>query len=266
VTSPLAQLMQQLHPLRLQYEWFSNANPFMAPVAALAEQVRNNRSPVAADNPFVALQETVSGQIVAALDAWRNASETLAERTFMAVYGSPALQAAVGIDSTATQWRAAKHPWRRELLQKRIGELRARIPVGGLREAVVRALIYTGLGRASVDERGFETVRRIRRANGDLPLAEFKSLVREQFLILLVDTDAALAALSSMLPADADLRRKGFEVIEQVMSARGTLSAEDNARMLRVARAFGLEEEKTAGTAHLSIVPSEPEDVRAKAS
>src|SRR5262249_25747000 len=154
-----------------------------------AEQVREDRKPVAADNPFVALQETLSGQIVAALDAWRDMTEALAERTFLAVYGSPALQAAVGIDPASTRpaRRAGKQPLHRELVQKRIAELRARIPVGGLREAVVRALIYAGLGRAAVDERGFETVRRIRQAHGDMPLAQFKALVREQFLILLVD-------------------------------------------------------------------------------
>ena len=73
VNSPLAEWMQQLHPLRLQYEFFSNANPMMAPVAAMAEQVRNDRRPVAADNPFVAMQENASSQIVAALDAWRDA-------------------------------------------------------------------------------------------------------------------------------------------------------------------------------------------------
>ena len=50
--------------------------------------------PVAADNPVIAIQETLSGQIVAALDAWRDMNEALAERTFLAVYGSPTLQAA----------------------------------------------------------------------------------------------------------------------------------------------------------------------------
>ena len=34
VSSPMAEWMQQLHPLRLQYELFSDANPLMAPVAA----------------------------------------------------------------------------------------------------------------------------------------------------------------------------------------------------------------------------------------
>src|SRR5512132_1521311 len=89
VNSPLAQSMHQLHPLRLQYELFSNANPMMAPVATMAEQVGENRRPAAADNPFVAMQQTMSRNIVAGLDAWRDMIETLTERTFLAVYGSP---------------------------------------------------------------------------------------------------------------------------------------------------------------------------------
>ena len=83
VTSPLAQWMQQMHPLRLQYEFFSNANPMMAAVGLMADQVRKDRKPVAPDNPLVGLQENFSRQMVAALDAWRDASETVAERTFL---------------------------------------------------------------------------------------------------------------------------------------------------------------------------------------
>src|SRR5262245_2539691 len=66
VNPTLAEWAHRLHPLRLQYELFSNANPMMAPVAAMAEQVRENRRPVAADNPFVAMQENASRPIVAA--------------------------------------------------------------------------------------------------------------------------------------------------------------------------------------------------------
>jgi hypothetical protein len=69
VTSPLAQWMQQMHPLRLQYEFFSNANPMMAAVGLMADQVRKNRKPVAPDNPLVGLQENFSRQMVATLDA-----------------------------------------------------------------------------------------------------------------------------------------------------------------------------------------------------
>src|SRR6476469_6772977 len=66
VSSPMAERMQQLHPLRLQYELLSNANPMMAPLAAMAEQVRTNRKPATEDNPFIAFQENTSRQIVAA--------------------------------------------------------------------------------------------------------------------------------------------------------------------------------------------------------
>jgi len=267
VNPQLAELAHRLHPLRLQYELFSNANPMMAPVAAMAEQARKNRRPVPTDNPFVAIQENASRQIVAALDAWRQASETFAERCFFMVYGSPALQAAAGIDPSGTRplRKAAKSPLHHELLQKRIAELKSRIPVGGLREAIIRALLYVGMGRASVDERGFEAVRRIRHAYRDIPLPAFKALVREQFYLLLIDTEAALAALPSMLPADADTRRKAYELIKQVMSARGEFSAEDKERMLRMARAFGVEEASPM-VPNLTVVASTRKEAQAKAS
>jgi Protein of unknown function (DUF3141) len=266
VSSPLAEWMHQLHPLRLQYELFSNANPMMAPVAAVAEQVRENRRPVAADNPFVAMQENASRQIVAALDAWRQTSETFAERSFLMVFGSPTLQAAAGVDPAGTRplRKAGKSPLHHELLQKRIAELKARIALGGLREAIIRALLYVGTGRAAVDERGFEALRRIRRAHGDIPLSAFKALVREQFYLLLIDTEAALGALPSMLPADADMRRKAYELIKQVMIACGPLSDEDNKRMQRMAGAFGLDE-AAATVPNLTVISSARQE-QAKAS
>ena len=264
VTSPYAQWIQQLHPLRLQYELFSNANPMMAPVAGMAEEVRKNRQPVGADNPFIALQENTSRQIVAALDAWRDFNETLAERTFLNMYGSPMLQGAAGIDPAGTRplRRAGKNPLHQELLQKRIAELKSRIPVGGLREAVVRSLLYAGMNRAAVDERGFEAVRRIRRAHGDVPLSEFKARVREQFFLLLLDPEGAVAAIPSMLPPDAETRRQAFDLIKLVLSASGELSAGDKERLQQLSRLFGLEEGPPISR-NLTVVPPAPQ---AKAS
>jgi pimeloyl-ACP methyl ester carboxylesterase len=261
VNAPVADWVQQLHPLRLQYELFSDANPAMAPVAALAEQIRKNRKSAASDNPFVAMQENLSAQIVAALDAWRDASETLAERTFLAVYGSPTLQAILGIDPAATRRlrKAAKNPLHHELLQSRIDELKSRIPAGGVPAAVVRGLIYAGMTRAAIDERGFEVVRRIRQEYDDKPIAEFKKLFREQFNILLIDQEAALAAIPSMLPPDPKTREEAFGLINQVLSATGEFSAEDKKRLSEVAKLFGLD----GGVTHLRRAPKEPQ---AKAS
>jgi len=245
--------------LRLQYELFSNENLMMAPVATLAEQVRKDRRPVATDNPFLAMQDTVSDQIVHVLDAWRDMSEALAERTFLLVYGLPTLQAAVGIDPSSTRSlrQAAKSLLHQELLQRRIAELKSRMPVGGLREAVVRGLIYVGMARAAVDERGFELARRLRQAHGDMPLAEFKALVREQFNMLLVDQTRALAAIPTLLPPDAETRIKAFDLIKEVMGARGEISAEDRTRLGEVARLFGVDDEGGAESGRVRPIGKE---------
>ena len=190
------------------------------------------------------MQEIASQQIVAALDGWRQLTEAMAERTFLTVYGSPTLQAAVGVDPAGTQplRRAAKSPLHRELLEKRIAELKAAIPTGGMRAAVIRGLLYAGMSRGAIDERGFEALHRIREAQTDLSLEDFKALVREQFNMLHIDQDAALAAIPSMLPADAETRAKTFDMIGEVLSASGPLSTEDSARLAQVGRLFGVGE------------------------
>ena len=236
--------MQQLHPLRLQYELCSDANPMMAPIAALADQVRAQRMPVDGANPFVAMQQHVSEQIVTTLDAWRQFSETLAEGAFVTMFGSPALQAAVGIDSADAppRCKAAKNPLHRRLLDLRIAELKSRISAGGPREAVVRAVVYVGMGRRAVDERGFEMARRIRQAHGDMSISDFKNMVREQSSMLLIDQDAALAAIPGMLPDQPEIRRAAFSLVTQIAGARGDLSDQDRERLDEITHLFGVAE------------------------
>ena len=243
----LAETLRLLHPLRLQYEIFSNANPMMAPVAAWAEQVRDRRKPASADNPFIAMQENISRQIVAGLDAWRVATEDFSERLFTTVYGSKPFQAAMGINPANNQplRHAPKSALDRELINKRIAELKSRMTAGGLREAMIRALIFAGMGRAAVDERGFEALRRIREKYSDVTLTEFKAIAREQFYMLLLDTEGALSAIPSMLPPEPETRQKALELISHVLRARGDLSADDRERLQRVSRLFGKEERLT---------------------
>ena len=54
VSAPLADWIVRMHPLRFQYELFSNINPMMVPVADMAKKVARHRRPAAADNPFIA--------------------------------------------------------------------------------------------------------------------------------------------------------------------------------------------------------------------
>lgn len=268
VNAPLADWMYQMHPLRMQYELFSDQNPFMAPIRALAEKVRDDRRDVAADNPFIAFQEQFSRQVVASLDAAREMNESLAERVFLSIYGLPMLQAAVGIDPAATHpLRKAPHnPLHRQLQQARIDELESHIAKGGVREGLIRVLLFVSMDRA-VDERGFETVRRIRRAQRDmpsLPLSAFKSLVREQYYMLLIDRDACLTALPTLV-RDLDARHKILALVREVLSSQGQLSSEEEDRMRQVAQLFDLDDQ-AIGRSQVSILPSSKSVEKLKAS
>ena len=244
VAPQMAELIRNLHPLRLQYEMFSSANPYMAAVEKGAEKVRNERKPAAVDNPFLGAQERLSKQIVSALDGWRASQEALSEAIFLAVYGSPALQAAVGVDRDFTPSRKLEMSSQyRELLQARIAELKSRIGQGGLREAVIRGLLYVGMTRGMVDERSLEALRRARGSDGGphMTLTEFKAMVRDQFFMLLLDQDAALAAIPKLLPESEKKRRVAFAVIREVLSASAKISGETAKRLNEIGRLFGID-------------------------
>jgi hypothetical protein len=247
VTPQMAEMARNLHPLRLQYEAFSSQNPWMSVVKSLAEQAGEDRKKVSQDNPFLAFQEQMSKQIVHALDSWRDSQEALSEAAFLAVYGSPALQAAVGIDPQSTPSRPqAMSSAYRDMLAKRIAELKSKIGEGGLREAAIRGLLYVGSARGMVDERSLEALRSLRRndAGARLTLSDFKMLVREQFFMLLLDQEAALAAIPKLLPDNAGQRLAAFSAIREVLSASAAISGEVAKRLARVASLFGIEAEK----------------------
>ena len=96
-----------------------------------------------------------------------------------------------------------------------------------------------------------------------MSLSAFKTLVREQFNMLLIDPEAALAAIPTMLPAEPELRLEAFNLLRQVLSVRGQLSAEDRERVQRIAKLFGVDD-KTSTAQTLSVVS--PARKQAKAS
>jgi hypothetical protein len=262
-TPQIAELVRRWHPLRVQYEALAGQNPLTKAIETTAEKVRENRKPAASDNPFLAFQETVSKSIVSALDQWRDAQEALSERMFLSIYGSPALQAAVGIDPEADPSpKPEMSQDYRKRLDARIAELKSRITSGGLRECMIRGLLYVGASRGMVDERSLEALRRVRTIDtgSRLTLAEFKALVREQFFMLLLEPEASLAAIPKLLPKKADARRAGLAAIREVLSASADISGEAANRLRRVTELFGVTEDgETQATAG-------PLDPQAKAS
>jgi hypothetical protein len=165
------------------------------------------------------------------------------------------LQAAVGIDPKADPPpRPEMSDEHRKRLEARMSDLRSRIGSGGLRECGIRALLYVGMARGMVDERGLEALRRMRRedAASRMSLSEFKMLVREQFFMLLLDQEASLAAIPEMLPQDTEQRHAVFDAIREVLSAGGKISGETAKRLERIAELFGVEEVADRSTSPFS--------------
>jgi hypothetical protein len=212
----------------------------MGYVAQLAEQVRQQRRPASPDNPLLQLQAMVSEGIIAALDGWRDLRDHTLEQMFLAIYSAPLLQALVGLSASdeSPRRRPGIEPERLAFIQQRIAELKARVAEGGIREGAIRSLVYIGMAGPGVDERAFNQLRQLRAKHGGLTLEEFKRMLREQFLALMLDPDGALAAIPKMLPDD-DARTKVLAVIRAVVSAAGAVSGGLAERLARIETMLG---------------------------
>src|SRR5215468_3802425 len=92
-----AEALRELHPNRMRFAAFSDKNPAMQPVKSLAEQVRADRRPVSPDNPLLSLEKVTSTWITTCWDGYRQMRDAVTEAMFLGTYGSPVLQAMVGL-------------------------------------------------------------------------------------------------------------------------------------------------------------------------
>jgi hypothetical protein len=242
--------LRSMNPYRARFELFSDKNPFMAPLAALAEAVRDDRRPVEPDNPLVQLQQQMSKLIVEGLERYSQNRDRLQEEMFFLTYGSPALQAAVGLrsDSAVARQRIGHDPERREWRRQKLLAMREHITDGELRAAAVRALLWVSGAERGADERTFASLKRSRqgvRPEERLTLEQFKQLVRQQQMILRLDETAAIEAIPAMLGEDLEARRRDYEQIKTAIEADGEVSDLAAVRLRRIERMFlGETEEK----------------------
>src|SRR6516162_4144370 len=244
VTETSADLMRHSHPNRLRFEMFADENPLLRPVADWAEKVRENRQLVSPDNPFLAFERMVSDMITGGLEMWGKARDTATEAFFFNTYGSPMLQAMVGLraDDTSVDRRIGRDQAREAAAKQSAVDLEQQIDQGGLIEAAVRALIYVRLPEGKVDERGFAALKQI---SAELPaakrvgLTKFKEIVKEQYLILLLDAERAIASLPKLLPSNRRQCEEALALVRRVLAARGALPEEGRKRLERVEALFG---------------------------
>ena len=242
-TEESAKTMRDMHPNRVRFATFSDNNPLMQPVKQAADAVRADRKPVGKDNPFLAFEQATSAWISTWLDSYRIARDGMTEAFFVNLYGSPALQALMGLgtDSSRTH-RHMERDFAREVASVNArNDLEKLFEVGGMGEATIRALVYVRQPEGRIDERGFSmllTLRALKRPEERLSLADVKELFRTQFLLVRLDEERAVSSLPKLLPDDMQERRAALEILHRVLTARGALGDEEARRYARIEALF----------------------------
>ncbi len=218
-TQPAANLTQALDPLRLSYTIFADRNPWMKGVQALAAGVTTSRRPAAPDNPFLALQTKVSEQITAALDSYRDARDKLQEQIFFGFYGSPVVQAFLGINADSIVRPVPEvSPETLAARKAQSDAYVAMLETGGFDEALTRAVLYVMAADHVLDQRCALALNVARQKLMHLPLADFKILVRDQFFVLQLEPGRAIEVLPSLVP-EADTRSELLKQVRAIASA-----------------------------------------------
>jgi pimeloyl-ACP methyl ester carboxylesterase len=237
-----AQWLRRMHPLRMGYEILSDSNPAMKPVASAADEVKKNRQSVASDNPFLQLEKNFSDWMTFSLNAYGELRDMMTENMFFGIYSQPWVQALLGQRASdgPPRKRPGEDPDHTAFVARRIEELRANMDQGGAREAAIRALVYVRIPENAADERGLEVLRRIRAEHGEqLSLPEFKQVLRDQYLMLMLDERLAIDTIPVLLKGHEAEAQHLLEHVRQVATAGGPLNKEAQKRLAEVEQLFG---------------------------
>ncbi len=264
--SASADLMRRSHPARLPYELFAPTSPIWRTLDPLIESAKTAREPVSPNNLYWQAQQVFSDFMISTLDGFRETRDRLQEEWFHAFYGSPVVQALLGLSGSEgdPRPRPSTDLGYRLFIEQRIAELKENISNGGPLEAAIRALLYVRLADGAADERSFGLMRRMRRETGrDFPIRAYKKILREQFFALVIDEPAALAAIPEMLARDpqaaADLEHKLERLVEAIapanLEARGRLEMVRN--LFKTARGLGANEIENSASLPVHALPSQ---------
>ena len=152
----------------------------------------------------------------------------MTEAAFLNVYGSPLIQAAVGLMAEPNV--VPRHIERELGRERAAAELRNaldhRYEAGAADEGALRALIFIRRPDGAADERGFrmlKIIRDTRKANRQLTLPQFREMAREQLQLVLLDEERAITALPKLLHPGGPESDAALEALRALLAAPGSL-------------------------------------------
>ncbi len=237
-----AEMLRAMQPVRLERLFWSDMNPGIAWVKAAAEMVKQQRRPVADDNPFKVLEAANSEQIVAALDRYRDARDSMQEKLFFGIWESPLAEAMAGMaapHSSARQAHSRPQAYG-EWIELKLKALYEESQPGDFAEAVYR-IGFACLEAGKVqDARAYRMTRKIAKEDPrmrDLTRREVKEKARRAAFIVQFDPEGALETLPKLLPDPAD-RADALDVIKRIVSWRPDIAPEHAAVIEKVEAIF----------------------------
>jgi len=236
-----AEVIRQLHPLRVQRYIFSDLNPMMGIAARLAHQVKANRQPAAPENPFVVWERYVSESTKIFLDCWRDIRDTAQETLFRAIYDNGWMKTLFPETHTESGREPVRELSAEEAAIRRELWLQV-MERGGFAEAVVRIILAVAGANKATDRRQYAVATRIIQVNNrlmDLAPDRLKWLVKQQSAVLEKDPDLAIQTLATLLPKTND-RIEAFEIANSIASADLELDAPEQKVLLDIKHVLGL--------------------------
>jgi hypothetical protein len=236
--------MRAAHPNRLRFSVFSDQNPLMRPIKAMAAEARARRRPVSADNPFLPWEKVASDWITTSLQSWGELRDVMTEAAFLNSYGSPLLQAIAGLSAepNAVPRRVGRDLARDSAAAELRDELERRFEVGGAEEGALRALVYIRSPSGAADERGYrllKSMRTSRKANKRLTIDQVREMLRGQFQLVRMDEERAVKALPKLIHPGEPESDAALEALRQLIAAPGTVKKEEKARVVRIEKLLG---------------------------
>lgn len=233
VNEPVAELIRQLHPLRMQRYMISDRNPALWPVQWVAPQVSAQRRPVVKDNPYVALENLFSESIKAGLNYYRDVRDLYQEFWFKAVYANPWMKLMFGGDDEASEDARSRAEDEKTKQKREKSQILKSAATGGFVEACVRIIIAVAGADRVLDKREFQTAEKIIQENEqlcELPPDDYKKIAKAQARILDADPKQALAAIARMTLTPRD--REEIYAIAQRMAYADDILAKREKKLL----------------------------------
>jgi len=238
----------------MRFAIFSDENPAMRSIGEMAGAIRGDRRPAAQDNPFVAGQEVWAKSLSSTITAMGRARDAWTEQAFHLVYGSPLLQALVGLGTPGEPdaQRIARDALREQSQARKREALQERFEQGSAIEAALRSIVWVKRAEGGADERSFAVIKQLHDAQPPgrpRSMSEIKEILREQAMLVRLDEDRAIKAIPKLLPRDQEDRARTLRAVQRVILAKGELTPEGKSRLKKVEHLFAVKAaSKTPGT------------------